>query len=212
MRALVRTSAFATHVRAIVGLASSLLAALVLAYLARRLAQVGAEEGVVIELAEEADALRVFPLHRRQPMPLGERAHLGLRVASDREEGVGQRGLRELRQEVGLVFVVVDRAQQLHRRRQLYRRVARRQRRRVARGARVVARGDGGKVAADSLVEDAKLDARVAQDVGVGRPPGRRRLAGRPGSSPDRPATRPAARTPIDVSAKRWPGIWETSV
>ena len=72
--------------------------------------------------------------------------------------------------------MVVDRAQQLHRRRQLDGRVARRQRRRVARGARVVARGDGGKVAADSLVEDAKLDARVAQDVGVGRPPRRRRL------------------------------------
>ena len=42
--------------------------------------------------------------------------------------------------------------------------------------ARVVARGDVRKVAANLVVEDAKLDARVAQDVGVGRPPGRRRL------------------------------------
>ena len=50
------------------------------------------------------------------------------------------------------------------------------QRRRLARGARVVAGGDGGKVAADAVVEDAKLDARVAEDVGVGRPPRRRRL------------------------------------
>lgn len=124
----------------------------------------GFDRAEASDLAKEANALRVLPLAIGQRQPLRSCAHLGLGEPSNREGGVCELRLAQLREEVRLILVHVRRAQQLHGARAL---AGRR-----ATGLRVVTRSHRRKVPADTIVEDSKFDARVAHDVGVGRAPG----------------------------------------
>ena len=125
-----------------------------------RLAQVSAHEGRIAQPAEEAEALAVPAVARRQaPLPR-QRAHLLLAQPAEREAQAAELAAAQVGQEVALVLDRVHPAQQsavpVRRRRQ----------------ARVVPAGHGVVVGADALHERAELDRPVAQHVGTRRAPG----------------------------------------
>jgi hypothetical protein len=66
---------------------------------------VGAEEIGHLHFADEADALAVFFVGGGETGVAGEGAEFGFLEVADGEAGVGELGLREEREEVGLVFV-----------------------------------------------------------------------------------------------------------
>ena len=68
------------------------------------LAEVAADEVVVVDFAEEADALRVLARGRGETRLGGDGAHLGFQQAADREAEAADLVVVELREEVGLVF------------------------------------------------------------------------------------------------------------
>jgi len=120
------------------------------------LAEVTADVVVVVYLAEEADALRVFAVGVDEVLALGDAAHLVLGHAADGEDCLLELPGVELGEEVGLILDGVGGGAEpfpalL-----------------VDFGLGVVACGDEVVVLASFLVEGAELDEAVAHDVGVG--------------------------------------------
>ena len=122
-------------------------------------AEIAAQIVVVVDLAEEADALRVFALRVNQVLLLGDAAHLVLVHAADGEDGFLQLPVIDLRQEVRLVFHGVGAGGEPFAAVDNF-------------GLRIVARGYEVVVATALFVECAKLDQAVAHHVGIGRKAG----------------------------------------
>src|SRR5690606_24867420 len=80
--------------------------------LARARGDVARQELAEVALAYEADAGGVLLGRGRQPGLGGDAAHLALGQRAEREVGGGQRLLAEQVQEIALVLVAVERAQQ----------------------------------------------------------------------------------------------------
>ena len=68
------------------------------------LAKEALDELVVVDLAEEADALRVLAMSRRELGFFGNATHLTFGHRADREKAMADLQAGELREEVGLVF------------------------------------------------------------------------------------------------------------
>ncbi len=108
-------------------------------------------------LADEADARAVALVVHGQRAFVRDVSDLALRQVADREQGLCEHRARHGVQEVGLVLVAIDAAQQA-------RAV------RVESGARVMTRREPvGAQPLRVLETDAELDLAVARDVGVGR-------------------------------------------
>ena len=73
-------------------------------YLAFALAEIAAQEVVVVYLAEETDTLRVLAVGRRKMGCMGYVAHLAFHHAANGEHQLGNLLAVQLRQEVGLVL------------------------------------------------------------------------------------------------------------
>ena len=113
-------------------------------------------EVVVVDLAEEADALAVLAVGTGQVGVEGDAAHLFLHQMADGEDGVGELLVGELCEEVGLVLDgVFGRAEPCA---SLL----------VDDGGGVVASGYLVVVVTYLLLEGSELDEAVAHDVGVG--------------------------------------------
>jgi hypothetical protein len=113
-----------------------------------------------LQLAQEADALRVLARLCGQGVLVSQVSHLGLFEPSQGKARVCHLSLIHVAQKVRLVLDAVSRHQQL--------RLAGL---RVRGLLRVVAGGNCRKVLANEVMEHAELDAAVAHDIGVGRPP-----------------------------------------
>ncbi len=122
---------------------------------ARLLAEVAAYVFVIIDIAEEADALRVLALGVDEVLALGYLPHLVLLVVAYGEEGLLQLPLVNLREEVGLVLYRVGAGGEPFV--SVY-----------PLGLRIVAGCDEVVVVPHLLVEGAELDKAVAHHVGVG--------------------------------------------
>ena len=120
------------------------------------------EEERQVDLAHEADALRILALGGGEPLLGGDAPHLGLEQPAHGEERRAQLLLRELAEEVALVLARVAARKQPPRRAAV--------RPQLLRLAAVVARGDVvGPQAEGLLHEDVELDFAVAEHVGIGR-------------------------------------------
>ena len=120
------------------------------------------QEGRKVDLAHEADALRILALGRGQSLFGGDAPHLGFEQIADGEQGVAQLLLRELAEEVALILVGVGASEEFIDCSPVGQRLL---------GlAAVVSRGD--KIGAQPerfAQEDVEFDFAVAQHVGVGR-------------------------------------------
>ncbi len=74
------------------------------------LTEIGFEKALVVAAGDEADFLRVGLLGDRQAVLAGKFAHLRLGHAAEREQSAAQLFLRKAKEEIGLVFGLVDRA------------------------------------------------------------------------------------------------------
>lgn len=120
------------------------------------------QEGRKVDLAHEADALRVLALGRGQSLLGGDAPHLGFEQGADGEQGVAQLLLRELAEEVALILVGVGAREEFIDCPSVGQRLL---------GlAAVVPRGDEiGAQPERFAQEDVEFDFAVAQHVGVGR-------------------------------------------
>ena len=123
------------------------------------------EEGRQVDLADEADALRIFLFGGREFGQAGDLADLRLGQVADREQGAGKLFLRQLAEEIALVLVRVgtrqDAVEPFPVRSGAFRPAA------VMPGGHIV-----GPEALRGLQEGVELDLTVAEDVGIGGPPG----------------------------------------
>ena len=83
---------------------ANLLARLKLKHIARTLAEITANVVVIVDLAKEADALRVFAFGVDKMLALSNGTHLLLHVVANGEERLAQLPVVDLREEVGLVL------------------------------------------------------------------------------------------------------------
>ena len=120
------------------------------------------QEGRKVDLAHEADALRILALGRGEPLLGGDAPHLGFEQIADGEQGVAQLFLRELAEEVALILVGVGAREEFIDCSSVGERLL---------GlAAVVPRGDEiGAQPERFAQEDVEFDFAVAQHVGVGR-------------------------------------------
>ena len=132
------------------------LAGLELDNLALLLAEVAAQEVVVVDLAEETDALRVLAVGRGQLRLVGDAPHVGLHHVADGEHQFPYLTVVELREEVGLVLHRVEGSGEEDRTADLG-------------GTGIMARGGAVVSVATALLEGTELDEFVAHHVGVGR-------------------------------------------
>ena len=123
------------------------------------LAQVAADKVVIINLAQEADALAVTTIGVGQLGFLGDAAHLLLGQIANGEDDMLQLVVGDLCQEVGLVL------DGIHRRGEVFHAVN-------DIGGRIMPRSSQVKILAPPLLKEAELDHPVAHHVGVGRQAG----------------------------------------
>ena len=145
---------------------SDLTAGLQLDDIANALADEAAHVVVVVDVAEEADALRVLAVGIDEMLALGDLAHLVLHIMADGEEGLGELPVVDLGKEVGLVLHGIGRGGE-----PLAALV-------IVFGLGIVAGGDEVVLMAFLLVEGAELDEAVAHHVGIGREAGLHLLHG----------------------------------
>ena len=119
-------------------------------------AQMAADEIVVVDLAQEADALAVSTMGIGQVGILGNAAHLVLGQRADGEHDMLQLLVGNLRQEIGLVL---DR---VNRRGQIFHTI-------YNLGSRIMPSCGHVKVLTPPLLKKTELDHAVAHHVGVGR-------------------------------------------
>ena len=132
------------------------LARLQLDDLARAPAQVTLDKLVVVDLAQEADALAILALGAGQPLRLGDGPHLALHEMADGKHQLLDLQARDLPQEIGLILDGILGRGEPHLPVDLG-------------GRGVMARGNLVEILAPLLLEAAKLDKLVAHHVGVGR-------------------------------------------
>ena len=120
------------------------------------------EEGRQVDLAHEADALRILAFGRGEALLLGDAPHLGFQQSADGKQRPAQLLLRKLAEEIALVLVGVASREQFMDRPSVGQRLL---------GlAAVVARGDVVGAQLQRLAqEDVEFDLAVAQHVGIGR-------------------------------------------
>lgn len=123
------------------------------------LAQVAADEVVIVDLTQEADTLAVTTMRIGQAHFLGDAAHLLLGHVAYREHDMAQLLVGDLGQEIGLVLDGVDRCGQV------FHAVD-------DSGRGIMARRRHVKVLAPALLKEAELDHAVTHHVGVGREAG----------------------------------------
>ena len=145
-------------VKPIAAVLAELAAGLYLHYGPGALAQVAADEVVVVDFAEKAYPLAVFAQGVGHVGGEGDLAHALLGEVADGKHHMAELLIGDARQKVGLVL---DR---IHGSGEVYL-VAH------AGGGGVVARGGHVELMAPALLEVAELDHAVAHDVGIGRKP-----------------------------------------
>ena len=117
-----------------------------------------------VDLADEADALRILAPGRSQVLLFGDAPHFGLGKPPDGEKRPRQLLLRQLAEEIALILVAVDTRQQAV----MLRAVGRRD---ALPPAIVSRRHEIGPQPQRLLQENVELDLAVAQHVGIGRAP-----------------------------------------
>ena len=115
-----------------------------------------------VDLADEADALRILAPGRSQVLLFGDAPHFGLGKPPDGEKRPRQLLLRQLAEEIALILVAVDTRQQAV----MLRAVGRRD---ALPPAIVSRRHEIGPQPQRLLQENVELDLAVAQHVGIGR-------------------------------------------
>ena len=120
------------------------------------------EEGRQVDLAHEADALRILAFGRGETLLLGDAPHLGFEQPADGKQRPAELLLRELAEEIALVLVGIAACEQLMDRPPV--------RQRLFRLAAVVARGHVVGAQLQRLAQEyVEFDFAVAQHVGIGR-------------------------------------------
>lgn len=138
---------------------ANLLASLQFYDVAGLLAYIAADIFIVVDVAEETDALRVFALGIDEVFALSYFPHLVFHVVANWEYGFLQLPLEYLREKIGLVFHRVGTCSQPFLAVNTF-------------CLRVVPCGDQVVVVPHLLVERAKLYQPVAHHVGIGREAG----------------------------------------
>ena len=122
------------------------------------------EKGRQVDLADEADALRILAFGRGEMLLGGDAPYFGFQQIPDGEQRIAQLFLRELAEKIALVLVGIAAGQQFIDRAAVGQR--------HLRLAAVVARGDVvGPEFQRFAQETVEFDLAVAQHVGIGRAP-----------------------------------------
>ena len=122
---------------------------------ARRFAKIAFDVFVVIDIAEEADALAILAARVDEMFAFGHFAHFVFHEMPDGKDGFLQLPTINLREKIGLIFHWVGTC------REPFAAVD-------PLGLRIMSRGDEGIIVTHFLVESAKFDEPIAHHVGVG--------------------------------------------